>query len=73
MTDFSDPSTDALTERRSWPHCRTCKFFMPDRPEQQDTRGACRRFPPLFTLNDQPIWPVVYGWSWCGEWKNSEQ
>lgn len=55
--------------------CDTCEWF--DMAASK-THGYCKRFPPVFTRNDERGFarfynPVTGLNNWCGEWKAVEE
>lgn len=62
--------------------CETCRFWERDEVDEDDDKGRCHRFPPVFSgfLNlgkgpdlEEPFFNQAesYEWEWCGEWQPS--
>ena len=54
--------------------CQTCRFFDFHEIENDDDKGACRRYAPRVKLEiglkiHPTMWPVVDEYDWCGEWE----
>lgn len=46
--------------------CRNCRFYLAD----SGVNGDCRRYPPtVVEYDNDPVFPMVDGTDWCGEWK----
>jgi hypothetical protein len=48
-------------------YCREMKFR-----QDKVVTGICHRYPPVAAENRHFYFPVVYGDSWCGEWRERE-
>lgn len=58
--------------------CNNCKYYR--QGTRNDTIGQCKRYPP--TIPELPpvegrthrvtLWPIVYHYDLCGEWKEKE-
>ena len=46
--------------------CKTCRFWL---PSETSVAGDCRRFPPVFVIDEMFRFPVMMDHGWCGEWK----
>lgn len=52
--------------------CAKCRYFLRDFPEQPDSMGICRRYPPMPAPGAFAVYPRVGKYYGCGEFAEDE-